>query len=63
MRVDIRMESWMPADTIGRAGFGHVIANRRRAMALDRGVGFVALRPDGAPAMTAYAAGLYATLP
>lgn len=63
VRVDIRMESWLPADTIRRAGFGHVIANRRHALALDRGVSFVALRPDGAPALTAYAAGLYAPLP
>lgn len=63
VRVDIRMESWLPADTIRRAGFGHVIANRRHALALDRGVSFVALRPDGAPALTAYAAGLYAPMP
>ncbi len=26
---DMRMESWLPTDTIRRAGFGHVIVNRQ----------------------------------
>ncbi len=30
--VDIRMESWLPTDTIRRAGFGHVIVNGRHAL-------------------------------
>lgn len=41
--VDIRMESWLPTDTIRRAGFGHVVVNRRHALTLERGLSFVAL--------------------
>jgi hypothetical protein len=63
LELDVRMESWLPADTMRRAGFGHVIANRRHALILERGVSFVAFRRDGAPAMTAYASGLLAPLP
>jgi hypothetical protein len=61
--LDLRMESWLPADTMRRAGFGHVIANRRHALILERGVNFVALGPDGSPRSTAYASGLFAPLP
>jgi hypothetical protein len=56
------MESWLPADTMRRAGFGHVIANRRHALILERGVSFVALHPDGRPLAAAYASGLFAPL-
>ena len=45
--VDIRIESFLPFDTIRRAGFGCVVANRRRVLTIDRGVSFVALGPDG----------------
>ena len=61
--LDLRMESWLPADTMRRAGFGHVIANRRHALTLERGVSFVALGPGGRPVMTAYASGLLAPVP
>jgi hypothetical protein len=61
--LDVRMESWLPADTMRRAGFGHVIANRRHALILERGVSFVALGRDGSAAMTDYASGLLAPLP
>ena len=61
--LDIRMESWLPADTMRRAGFGHVIVNRRHAMILERGVSFVAVDHDGRPRLTAYASGLLAPLP
>ncbi len=61
--LDIRMESWLPADTMRRAGFGHVIANRRHVLILERGVSVVALDPDGRPRLTAYASGLLAPLP
>jgi hypothetical protein len=46
---DVRMESWLPTDTIRRAGFGHVIVNRRHALTLERGLSFVALGPGGGP--------------
>jgi len=60
---DIRMESWLPTDTIRRAGFGHVIVNRRHVLSLDRGLSFVALDVRNGPALVAYAAGLFEPIP
>jgi hypothetical protein len=57
------MESWLPADTMRRAGFGHVVANRRHALTLERGVSLVLLGPDGQTRGMAYASGLFAPLP
>jgi hypothetical protein len=57
--LDIRFECWLPADTIRRMGFGHVIVDRRHVLALDRGVSFVALAPDGTARLTAWAGGLF----
>jgi hypothetical protein len=61
--VDIRIESFLPFDTIRRAGFGCVIANRRRILALDRGVSFVALGSDGRVLVRAWSGGLYTPQP
>jgi hypothetical protein len=61
--LDVRMESWLPADTIRRAGFGHVIAGRRHALTLERGVSVVAFGPTGRPLLTTYASGLFAPVP
>jgi hypothetical protein len=58
--VDIRMESWLPTDTIRRAGFGHVVVNRQHALTLERGISFVALGPGGGPI---YGSGLFAPIP
>jgi hypothetical protein len=63
LTVDVRMESWLAFDTIRRMGFGHVIANRRHSLILERGISFVALDDDGRPVTTAYAAGIYAPQP
>ncbi len=60
--LDLRMESWLPADTIRRAGFGQVVANRRHVLILERGVSVVALSPDGQPLTIAYASSLFAPL-
>ena len=49
LQVDVRMESWLPTDTIRRAGFGHVIVNRKHLLTLERGVSFVAMGPGGEP--------------
>jgi hypothetical protein len=57
--IDVRMESWLPTDTIRRAGFGHVIVNRQHALTLERGLSFVALGPGGGPF---YGSGLFAPL-
>ena len=61
--VDVRMESWLAFDTIRRMGFGHVIANRRHSLIVERGISFVALDEDGRPLTTAYAAGIFAPQP
>jgi hypothetical protein len=61
--LDIRMESWLPADTMRRAGFGHVIADRRHVLTLERGVSLVVLDTDGTVRKAAYASGLLAPLP
>jgi hypothetical protein len=57
--LDIRMESWLPADTMRRAGFGHVIVAHRHVFTLERGVSVVAFGRDGRPVATAYASGLF----
>ncbi len=59
LAVEVRIESWLAYDTIRRAGFGHVIVNRRHALTLERGMSFVALAADGAPQQTRYEGGLY----
>jgi hypothetical protein len=60
-QLDIRMESWLPADTMRRAGFGQVIVGRRRMLTLERGVSVLLLRPDGTWVAT-YASSLFAPL-
>lgn len=61
--VDVRMESWLAFDTMRRAGFGHVVADGRHVLTLERGASFVALHTDGRPEFTAYAWGLFAPEP
>jgi hypothetical protein len=63
LEIDVRMESWLPTDTIRRSGFGHIIANRRHVLALDRGISLVALAASGAPVLTEYRSGLFAPMP
>jgi hypothetical protein len=58
--VNIRMESWLPTDTIRRAGFGHVISGRTHVLTLERGLSFVALTPA---VQTAYSSALFAPIP
>lgn len=63
LHFDVRMESWLPTDTIRRAGFGHVILDHRHAMTLERGVSLLALTPEGRVGLRTYAAGLFAPQP
>ncbi len=63
MALDLRMDAWLNTDTIRRAGFGHVIANGRHALTIERGVSFVAFDTSGRPIVTAYAGGLFAPQP
>jgi hypothetical protein len=58
--VDVRMESWLPTDTIRRAGFGHVVVNRRHALTIERGISFRTLEPDG---QALYESGIFAPIP
>jgi hypothetical protein len=62
-KIDVRIECWMPADTIRRMGFGHVIVDRHHELTLDRGVSFVALDGAGRAALRAWASGLFAPQP
>ena len=61
--VEIRMDSWLSADTIRRMGFGHVIAGRRHTMILERGVNFVAFDDSGRATRQAYASSIFAPQP
>ena len=61
--VDIRMESWLSADTIRRMGFGHVIAARHHTLIVERGVSFVAFDDSGRPIRSGYAANIFAPQP
>ena len=60
LKLDVRMESWLPTDTIRRSGFGHIIVNRRHVLAIDRGISLVALAGSGTPLLTEYRSGLFA---
>ncbi len=61
--LDLRMESWLASDTIRRAGFGQVVANRTHVLIIERGVSVVALAPDGSRRLMTYASSLFAPLP
>jgi hypothetical protein len=61
--TEIRMESWLSADTIRRMGFGHVVANHRHTLIVERGISFVAFDGQGWPLTTAYFGNIYAELP
>lgn len=56
---DVRMDSWLPAETFRRGGFGHVIRQHQHVMALERGVNLIWFDGD-APSPPYYAAGVYA---
>jgi Protein of unknown function (DUF2723) len=61
--VEIRMESWLAADTIRRMGFGHVIAARHHTLIIERGVSFVAFDRSGRSMRSGYASGIFAPQP
>jgi Protein O-mannosyl-transferase TMEM260-like len=60
--TEIRMDSWLSADTIRRMGFAHVIANHRHTLIVERGVSFVAFDDRGRPIRTAYFSNIFAEL-
>jgi len=61
--VEVRMESWLSADTIRRMGFGHVVAGRHHALIVERGVSFAALDRTGRAIRTVYAANIFSPQP
>ena len=61
--VEIRMESWLSADTIRRMGFGHIVAARRHTLILERGVSFAAFDAGGLPLRSGYEDGIFAPQP
>jgi hypothetical protein len=61
--VEVRIESWLAADTIRRMGFGHVIAARRHTLIIERGVSFVTFDRSGRSTHSGYAAGIFAPQP
>ncbi|HEY7293354.1 MAG TPA: DUF2723 domain-containing protein [Vicinamibacterales bacterium] len=60
--IQVRMESWLSADTIRRMGFGHIIVNRQHTLIVERGVSFATFDDAGTPTQTAYFAGLFAPI-
>jgi hypothetical protein len=60
LSLDIRIESWIPFDTIRRAGYGQVIVNGHKVLTLERGLSFVGLTPAGRVKTSGYEGGLYA---
>ena len=61
--VEVRMESWLSADTIRRMGFGHVVAARQHTLIVERGVSFVAFDAAGLPLRSGYGDGIFAPQP
>jgi hypothetical protein len=59
-RIEVRMDAWLEFDTIRRMGFGHVIAGRRHALIVERGVSLVALEGQGGALRTAYEGNIFA---
>jgi hypothetical protein len=61
--TQVRMESWLAADTIRRMGFGHVVAARRHTLIVERGASFVAFDGSGRPLRTGYEGNIFAAQP
>ena len=60
---EVRMESWLPAETVNPGGFGHVIRDGRHVMALERGINLIWFDEEGRPSIPVYGTGLYAHEP
>jgi hypothetical protein len=60
LALDIRIESYLAFDTIRRAGFGHVVANRRHAFTIENGFSLAGFDPEGHTTLTGYLGNLHA---
>ena len=63
MPIEVRMESWLSADTIRRMGFGHIVAARRHTLIVERGISFVAFDASGRPLRSGYRSSIFAPQP
>ena len=61
--VAVRMESWLPFDTIRRMGFGQVVVAHRHTLIVERGVSFAALNLAGQPIQTSYWGSIFESQP
>jgi hypothetical protein len=61
--LTVRLDSWLPADTFRRAGFGHVLRGREHVMIMERGVNLVWFGRDGRASQPFYWASLFAAQP
>jgi hypothetical protein len=61
--IEVRMESWLSADTIRRMGFGHIVAARQHTLIIERGVSFVAFDASGRPLRSGYRSSIFAPQP
>jgi hypothetical protein len=61
--TEVRMESWLSADTIRRMGFGHIVAARQHTLIVERGISFVAFDAFGRPLRSGYEDGIFAPQP
>jgi hypothetical protein len=55
----IRIDAWLPFDTMRRAGFGHVIPRGGQPFTAERGLSFVAFDDQGGIVRTTYLGGLF----
>ncbi len=61
--ADVRIECWLPADTIRRMGFGRVIVRHAPVLTIDRGLSLVAFNGDGSVKGVEYGWGLLSPQP
>ncbi len=62
-RFDVRIEAWLPYDTMRRAGFGHVAVDGRHRLTLERGATLGIFDNDGGLAASANEGGSFAVQP
>jgi hypothetical protein len=62
-RLRFRIDAWLPADTMRRAGFGHIITNGRHALTLERGATLGIFDQRGHLAGHAYEGGSFSLEP
>ena len=62
-RLVVRIDAWVPFDTMRRAGFGHVLINRRHALTIERGATLGTFDGAGRLASLAYEGGSFAVQP